>query len=683
MPIRAQSADGVIHEFPDGTDPSVVDRAMKTYAQSAQPEQSTGEWLGDQAKFLGGRVANAAMSLPGLPADLVGLQLRGMDWLAGNKTPTANPLEAISGQTIRDAAHDYGSQAINAMGFKTTPEDLAPRDPRNVAEQYAGNVADFIGYGGGPAALSKGALTTAATGAAGLTAAQVIAPDSPVAQIAGAIIGHRIPAAIASRGASVLPTTRAFLRGKDPGDVTDELAAYDRLAQQTGKSAEIMPGQLAGTYNMQQTVDALIARSPGGQSGVLRANESQAQLLDDAINKAASNPTGKLNVGAPSSTSTGNKILSDFEASAEKFRTRQTKIEQAFERVIGARTRVDMNNTGKAVLDLKARTADDAAVGNIVNDSTIAKIEKALAESQGTLSYSAARALRTDIGDLLPKAGLLGDVKAGQLKKLYGALSEDINAVAKQRGVGTQWDRYNKWASSNYDRTAKVYDKLTKGREFAPEKVAEAFSRQDATAMRIAMKNLSPEGRSMAAGQILFDAAKTKAAGAAADDVATSYQKFLGNLLEMKQGGQNSKFNAVFGAPEFAPLRQTIDDLERVSKSALRANKVSHDVSGATVVRAGAAGSIGTLALTGQIPAAAGVFALTFLAPAVAGKVLRSRAYLNWLTYARQAKPNEMRQVLQRLSMIAVRDRDPETREALQQMVPVVSGIVEQQPPQE
>ncbi len=187
----------------------------------------------------------------------------------------------------------------------------------------------------------------------------------------------------------------------------------------------------------------------------------------------------------------------------------------------------------------------------------------------------------------------------------------------------------------------------------------------------------------MAAGQILFDAAKTKAAGAAADDVATSYQKFLGNLLEMKQGGQNSKFNAVFGAPEFAPLRQTIDDLERVSKSALRANKVSHDVSGATVVRAGAAGSIGTLALTGQIPAAAGVFALTFLAPAVAGKVLRSRAYLNWLTYARQAKPNEMRQVLQRLSMIAVRDRDPETREALQQMVPVVSGIVEQQPPQE
>lgn len=34
MPIRAQAADGSIHEFPDGTRPEVVDRAMRAYAQS-------------------------------------------------------------------------------------------------------------------------------------------------------------------------------------------------------------------------------------------------------------------------------------------------------------------------------------------------------------------------------------------------------------------------------------------------------------------------------------------------------------------------------------------------------------------------------------------------------------------------------------------------------------------------
>jgi hypothetical protein len=32
-PIRAESADGVIHLFPDGTDSATVDRVMKEYAQ--------------------------------------------------------------------------------------------------------------------------------------------------------------------------------------------------------------------------------------------------------------------------------------------------------------------------------------------------------------------------------------------------------------------------------------------------------------------------------------------------------------------------------------------------------------------------------------------------------------------------------------------------------------------------
>ena len=32
----AQSADGVLHDFPDGTDPAVIDRVMKQYAQEQQ-----------------------------------------------------------------------------------------------------------------------------------------------------------------------------------------------------------------------------------------------------------------------------------------------------------------------------------------------------------------------------------------------------------------------------------------------------------------------------------------------------------------------------------------------------------------------------------------------------------------------------------------------------------------------
>src|SRR6516162_4596473 len=37
MPIQAQSADGMIHEFPDDTASDVVDRAMADYARQQQP----------------------------------------------------------------------------------------------------------------------------------------------------------------------------------------------------------------------------------------------------------------------------------------------------------------------------------------------------------------------------------------------------------------------------------------------------------------------------------------------------------------------------------------------------------------------------------------------------------------------------------------------------------------------
>ena len=37
MPITAQSSDGVSHEFPDGTDQAVIDKAMKGYAAQATP----------------------------------------------------------------------------------------------------------------------------------------------------------------------------------------------------------------------------------------------------------------------------------------------------------------------------------------------------------------------------------------------------------------------------------------------------------------------------------------------------------------------------------------------------------------------------------------------------------------------------------------------------------------------
>lgn len=60
MPVQAQSADGVIHEFPDGTKPEVIDKVMKAYAQEhTAPKAKSSEAPDKKAPYtVGGMVAH-------------------------------------------------------------------------------------------------------------------------------------------------------------------------------------------------------------------------------------------------------------------------------------------------------------------------------------------------------------------------------------------------------------------------------------------------------------------------------------------------------------------------------------------------------------------------------------------------------------------------------------------------
>src|SRR3984957_14783416 len=46
MPIRTESADGMIHEFPDDTQPDVVDKVMKDYAEKTKDKSTTAGEIG-------------------------------------------------------------------------------------------------------------------------------------------------------------------------------------------------------------------------------------------------------------------------------------------------------------------------------------------------------------------------------------------------------------------------------------------------------------------------------------------------------------------------------------------------------------------------------------------------------------------------------------------------------------
>jgi len=90
MPIRAQSADGKIHEFPDGTSPSVIDRVMFDYAKSipaARPAPTPTPTLTPAAVKPGAEAPNALEkmgSLGSLAASAADVPLSAIAGLAGS-----------------------------------------------------------------------------------------------------------------------------------------------------------------------------------------------------------------------------------------------------------------------------------------------------------------------------------------------------------------------------------------------------------------------------------------------------------------------------------------------------------------------------------------------------------------------------------------------------------------------
>ena len=89
--------------------------------------------------------------------------------------------------------------------------------------------------------------------------------------------------------------------------------------------------------------------------------------------------------------------------------------------------------------------ANNPAVARMVGADKWSPILKDI-QANG-MTYEVARALRTDIGRSLGKmSGPMADMAEGQLKRLYGALSTDLEATARASGPAAvrAWERANK-----------------------------------------------------------------------------------------------------------------------------------------------------------------------------------------------------------------------------------------------
>ena len=187
MTIQAQSADGMIHEFPDGTSMDVVDRAMADYVNQRTPLPGEGA-----AKQFGVGVAKGLIQTAGAPFDLGQAAVRaGVH--AGDYIRQKIGLDPIPPEVM--AQYDAPAPGTSAYTQGQIEKVTGPfRKPENVGEEYAQTLGEFapgavLGTGG-PIAKAAQALVPALTSeTSGQVARQVAPAYEGAARFVGGLAG--------------------------------------------------------------------------------------------------------------------------------------------------------------------------------------------------------------------------------------------------------------------------------------------------------------------------------------------------------------------------------------------------------------------------------------------------------------------------------------------------------------
>lgn len=270
QPIRVQSADGAIHEFPAGTAPHLIDTAMQNYYQSQTNAK------GDTA----GAFAQGATDLP-----IVGPMIQG-----GAQRAAAGIRSLMSGNP-----YDAELEAVRQYAAQLSQQHPAAEGVGRLAGTIGASVPLAM-TGPGAAALGIGARTLpgqmlagGASGAGIGTADALVRGQDPVSEGGlGGLIGAALPPAARAIGALASPllsnisarinpaafaqnqVARALIEGgQTPAQIDAALAAANREGQGVYTAADAMG-------NAGQRMLSAVARAPGeGRTDVVNALESR------------------------------------------------------------------------------------------------------------------------------------------------------------------------------------------------------------------------------------------------------------------------------------------------------------------------------------------------------------------------------------------------------------------------
>lgn len=586
--------------------------------------------VADRLKALQGGLYRGAAGLVGLPMDTVqsayNLGKAGVGTIAGLAGRTDLMPEPTVGTPL---SSEWIANKLEGIGVNTQnprPDDRASRFLNTAGLVTGGSAVPGATVGG-----------TAAAALGGAVAEQIdprLAALGAMAPAVASQVGANIKNAVAARAAPTVDTFKQAGTMPSVGQATDNvfLHGLENLAAKFPGGAGVMQkfiegqqramGAQARTGVPTEAAGRAIEKGITGEGGFLERTNATWKHLDNAV--AAKIPKGAA--FAPSNT---NAALDE------------------------------LTSTVKGATNL---------TGSLVSPKIQQIKDNLLADQQGVVGnpipYEALKVVRSRVGSMLDDA-LVSDAPRGELKKLYGAISKDLEAAANQAGASREFARQNDFYRARMDRIESVLERVI-GKGKQPEDIFKTFMPTDpdqANKVRSVMRSLEPAERQVVSEAVANRLGRAKPGAQGSEGDIFSSETFLTNWNKLSPGAKQQLF------PD-PPLRENMDKIAKAA-SQIRTGK------GIYANPSGTAGSFAAYSVyLSPIAAVAGgtIAPVVAAGGAAATANLGSRMMTNpkiveWL--ATPIKPNSLQATahLARIGVIYNNTRDEQLKEELRNYI--------------
>lgn len=553
---------------------------------------------------------------------------------------------------LTNRAQDIGSaENIRANVQNVAPGAFDAPRPDDTVSRYL-----FAGGRGAPAALlsPSRAIPAALSGIAGSEAQQATAEagGGPLAQTAAGVLGSMLPGGARY---TLAEGTKQLARGGEAGRQQTAQNIQDfKNAGTTPSVGQATEGRMA------RATESLLSRAPGGAGPMAAAAETQGQQMGSKIEQLANQLAPQA-----SGEQAGRAIIRGVSGEGgfvEQFKAKSTDNYNALDKFVPKDAPFVLPKTQAALTELTSNIQGAENTSNFFINSKISAIKSALDSDlqagNNTLPYEAVKKIRSIVGEQLADAPFNGDVPRSQWKKLYAALSSDLEENAKSAGPQAEAalaraNNYHAAGMKRLDAISSVIDKAG-----GPEKVFQAATsgaKEGATTLRAVMQSLPEDAQKTLSASVLRRIGR--ATPGRQNDLGERFstETFLTNWNSMSPQAKAVLFDR-YGAG----FRQDMDSIAKVASNLREGSAVFKNPSGTSsaVAQTGAIGALLYALAKGDVKTA-GAIAGGMGAANLSARVLTNPSAVKWLAKTTKAPTSALPALVQQ----AQKSSDPDLKE--------------------